>query len=191
MIGVLSVPATVVRLERIMRPANASVGASNNDSLAGVEERPNIGRMSVAYSRFDRSRPLRLRRSFDRALLRQIVFNARITFNPGDVRPRGELIDDFTAAFHQDCVNDVERTVLDGAVAQELQNSVLRCLRLGLQSLEYESTLFSLAREIRGRANVGLISEDDQKFCLLSIGSVFDHPWRDLVRPIQRLSGLS
>ena len=33
-IGVLPVPATVVRLERVMRPANASIGAGNNDVLA-------------------------------------------------------------------------------------------------------------------------------------------------------------
>src|SRR5262245_43731736 len=122
MIGVLPFPATVVRLERVMRPANASVGASNNDSLAGVEERPNIGRMSVAYSRFDRSRPLRLRRSFDRALFRQIVFDVWITFNPGDVRPSRELLEDFTAAFHQDCINDVEGSMFDGTIAKPLQD---------------------------------------------------------------------
>src|SRR5262245_25579885 len=130
MIGVLPVPATVVRLQRVMRPANASVGASNNDSLAGVEERPNIGRMSIAYSRFDRSRPLRLRRSFDRALFGQMVFNVRITFNPSDVRPIRELLDNFTAAFHQDCINDVEGSMFDGTIPKPLQNWFLCGLRL-------------------------------------------------------------
>ena len=33
-IGVLSVPTTVMRLERVMRPANTGIGAGNNNSLA-------------------------------------------------------------------------------------------------------------------------------------------------------------
>ena len=39
-IGVDAVPAAVVRLERVMRPANASIGTGNHDSLASDNRGP-------------------------------------------------------------------------------------------------------------------------------------------------------
>jgi hypothetical protein len=72
--------------------------------------------------------------------------------------------------------------VLDGAVAQQLQNRVLRCLGLALESLVYESSLFSLGWEVRGRTYVCLIGKHNEKFSLLTVSSVFHYPRRNLVR---------
>lgn len=52
-IGVDSVPTSVVRFERVMRPANPGVGTGNNNVLAGVPKRPNLRSMRVLNSRFD------------------------------------------------------------------------------------------------------------------------------------------
>ena len=41
-IGVLSVPATVVRLQRIMRPTHASVGAPHNNVLSRKTQCPEL-----------------------------------------------------------------------------------------------------------------------------------------------------
>ena len=39
-----------------MRPANAGIGARNNDVLPGESERPDLRRVRVVDSRFDRGR---------------------------------------------------------------------------------------------------------------------------------------
>ena len=61
-IGVLSVPAAVVRLERVMRPAHAGVRAGDDNVLSGKPERPYLRRMRVIDARFDRCRALKMRR---------------------------------------------------------------------------------------------------------------------------------
>ena len=61
-IGGDSVPAAVVRLERVMRPALAGISASNRDSLAPETQRPYIRRVRVSDARLDCLWCLRLRR---------------------------------------------------------------------------------------------------------------------------------
>ena len=78
-IGIHSVPATIVRLERVMRPANAGIGASDNNTLSGETQCPHLGRVRVCDPWFDRGR-LR-RRFFDTARLRQVVVDKRIAFH--------------------------------------------------------------------------------------------------------------
>ena len=53
-IGVCPVPTTVMRLERVMRPANASIRAGDNNSLAAKSECPHVRRMCVSNPRLDR-----------------------------------------------------------------------------------------------------------------------------------------
>ena len=55
-VRVCSVPATVVRLERVMGPANTGICAGNNDSLASESQRPYVGRVRVLDARLDRRR---------------------------------------------------------------------------------------------------------------------------------------
>ena len=55
-IGVLAVPTAVMRLERVMRPANAGVRAGDNNVLAGESQRPYLRRMRVIDAGFDRCR---------------------------------------------------------------------------------------------------------------------------------------
>ena len=72
-VGGLSVPAAVVRLKRVMRPANTGIGASNHNSLAGETELPDLRRVRVIDSWFDRLRYPRLRRRFSyRIRLRKV-----------------------------------------------------------------------------------------------------------------------
>jgi hypothetical protein len=61
-IGVLSVPAAVVRLERVMRPANTGIGAGNHDGFPSEPERPDIRRMRVSDARWNRRRRAGLQR---------------------------------------------------------------------------------------------------------------------------------
>ena len=53
-IGVLSVPAAVVRFKRVMRPANTSVGAPHNNVLPGKSQRPDLRCVGVIDPRLYR-----------------------------------------------------------------------------------------------------------------------------------------
>jgi hypothetical protein len=53
-IGVDPVPAAIMRLKHIMRPANTSVCASNHDSFPFESKRPHIRRVRIGNSRLDR-----------------------------------------------------------------------------------------------------------------------------------------
>jgi len=57
-IGILSVPPTVMRLERIMGPALTGISISDNDSLSREPERPYLRRMGVIDARLNRGRLL-------------------------------------------------------------------------------------------------------------------------------------
>ena len=52
-IGIHSVPAAIVRLEGVVRPAHAGVRAGYNNVLSGKTQRPYLGRMRVIDARFD------------------------------------------------------------------------------------------------------------------------------------------
>ena len=85
-VGGLSVPAAVVRLKRVMRPANTGIGASNNNSLAGETELPDLRRVRVIDSWFNRLRYPRPRRRFSyRIRLRKVIVNMRIALYPRHV----------------------------------------------------------------------------------------------------------
>lgn len=70
--------------------------------------------------------------------------------------------------------------MLDAAFAQLLQDWFLRSLTLVPQGLIDVAPLFSLSLQIGRAAQVCLVSQHDEKLGLLSIGSVFHHPRRDL-----------
>ena len=72
--------------------------------------------------------------------------------------------------------------MLDGAVAQPLQNWFLSGLGLAQQGLIDEAALFSLGRQIGRAAQIRLVSQHNEKFSLLTVGGVFHHPRRDLLR---------
>ena len=55
-VGVLSVPAAIVRFQRGMRPANASICAGYNNALPHKSEGPHVGRMRVLDPRLNRRR---------------------------------------------------------------------------------------------------------------------------------------
>ena len=52
-VGRYSVPAAVMRFERVMRPANAGIGARHNDVLPRESQRPDLRRVGVIDSWFD------------------------------------------------------------------------------------------------------------------------------------------
>ena len=47
-----------------------------------------------------------------------------------------------------------------------------------------EAALFNLGWQISCRAQVSPVGEHNKELSLLSIGRVFDHPWRDFVRDV-------
>src|SRR5262249_51089048 len=88
-IGVLSVPAAVMRLERVMRPALAGIGASHCNSLTAKSECPYVRRVRVLNARLNRRGVLWLRRRLDNSIgLREHIVNDRIAFYARDIRTR-------------------------------------------------------------------------------------------------------
>ena len=134
-IGVYSVPAAIVRLERIVCPANAGIGAGNHDTLPGETQRPHLRRVCVIDAWFDRVRRLRaleVRRRLNRsARLRQVIVDDRIAFHSCHVRTSCQCRGDLAATtLHQNCINDVEGSMFDAVFAQPLQDRSLRSLGL-------------------------------------------------------------
>ena len=72
------------------------------------------------------------------------------------------------------------------AFAQALDFSLSR-LRLVEKGLEHEPALFGLRLQVRGRGQICLVSQHNEKFRLLTIGSVVHDPRRDLVRRIESI----
>src|SRR6266542_477067 len=70
--------------------------------------------------------------------------------------------------------------MLDAALPQPLQNRPLRCLGLVPQRIVHVAAFLGFYAQSRCRAQVGLISEHDEKFSLLAIGGVLNYPRRDL-----------
>ena len=59
-VGHCSVPAAIVTLKRVMRPANAGISGSDHESLAGKSARPDLRRVRVIDVRLNRIGSLRL-----------------------------------------------------------------------------------------------------------------------------------
>src|SRR4029077_15410342 len=100
-VGVLPVPTAVVRLKRIMGPANAGIGARNHDILARESQRPYLRRVGVSDSWVDCGWHLRLR-YLHRSRLRQVVVDTRIAFYSRHVGTRGQPIDHLPCSPYQD-----------------------------------------------------------------------------------------
>jgi hypothetical protein len=88
-IGVLTIPTAIMRLKRVMRPANAGVCAGYNNVLSGKTQRPYLGRMRVIDARFDCCGSLEVRRRLLHCLrLRKTILDVWIAFYSRHVRPR-------------------------------------------------------------------------------------------------------
>jgi hypothetical protein len=70
--------------------------------------------------------------------------------------------------------------MLKPALTHPLQDWALSRLRFVEKRLEHEPTLFRLRLQVSRRAQVSLISQYNEKFRLLTITGVLDHPRRDL-----------
>ena len=155
-IRVDSVPAAVMRLERVMCPANTGIRTGNHDGLPLESERPDIWRVRVSNPRLNRHRRRRAagsqRRLFDRTSLRKVIVNKRITCNPRHIRASSQRVGNLTSAFHKDRINDIKRLMLDFAVTQPLQDRLLRTLGLLQQGLINEAALFRFSLQIGSRA---------------------------------------
>ena len=138
-----------------MRPANPSVCTGNNNVLTGVPKRPDLWRVRITDSWFDCSWPRR--RFLNRAWLRQVVMNNWVAFNASHLRERRQCLSELAITLHQNCVNDVERLILNFAFVQLLQNGPLRGLALAQQRFIHVAALLSLGRQTSRAAQVGLI----------------------------------
>src|SRR5205823_7670537 len=76
-----AIPASVVRLERVMSPALPRVSAADRDTLASEPQRPHIRRMCISYAGLDCRRGLRLRGGSNNGVrLRKDISNVWIAF---------------------------------------------------------------------------------------------------------------
>ena len=78
--------------------------------------------------------------------LRQRIVNVRIAFDSRHVLPASQRFSYFTAAFHQDRVNNVKGAMLDPAFTQPLQDRSLCCLALVPKRIINVATFFRLRR---------------------------------------------
>jgi hypothetical protein len=147
-IGVCSVPTAVMRLESVMCPTNPGISSCNNNSLTAKSECPHVRRVRISNPRLDRRRSPRdarlQRRLVDRASLRKIIVNNRVTCHMRHVRTGSQHFSELAVSFHQNRVNDIERLMLDVAVLQQLQDRPLCGLRFVQQGLINETALFGL-----------------------------------------------
>src|SRR5438477_12566094 len=85
MVRICSVPTSVMRLERVMRPANTGICAGDYDSLPFEPERTDFRRMRINDSRLDRRPRARSaglqRRLLYRSWLRKIIAHQWITLD--------------------------------------------------------------------------------------------------------------
>src|SRR5581483_4495818 len=93
-IGSHSVPAAVVRLEGVMRPAHACVCARYRNPLSPEAQCPHIGRVRVGDSRLDRLRTLR--RLIDGLRLGKVILDVGIAFYPRYVRASSQRLGNLT-----------------------------------------------------------------------------------------------
>ena len=170
-----------------MRPANTGICTGNNNVLAGVPKRPDLWRVRIIDSWFDRGWPRR--RFLNRAWLRQVVMNNWVAFDASHPRERRQCLSDLAITLHQNCVNDIERLILNFAFVQPLQNGRLRGLALAQQHLIHVAALFSLGRQTSRAAQVSLIGQYNEKFSLLTVGGVLHHPRRNLL--VKRVNALA
>ena len=99
-IGVLPVPTAIMRLKRVMRPANTCIGAGNNNVLPSESQCPYLRRVGVNDAGFDCGRPVRLGRTFNGPGSRQIVVDTRIAFHSRHVRPGCQCLGDLAVTLH-------------------------------------------------------------------------------------------
>ena len=96
MVGVHAIPAAIVRLKRIMRPAITGIGAGNNDVLPGEPQRPYLGRVRVIDPWLDRFRTQEEGRRFiDGTRLRKVIMDKRIAFHPCNFGPGRQRFGNF------------------------------------------------------------------------------------------------
>src|SRR6266404_5333402 len=159
MVRICSVPTSVMRLERVMRPANTGICAGDHDCLTFEPERPDIRRMRVNDSRLDRRRRARSarlqRRLLDRAWLRKIIVNQGITLDARYLRSSSQSVGNLARAFHQNGVNDIERLIAYVSFAQPFQDWLLCAVRLLQQGLINEAAFLCLGGQTSRTANVG------------------------------------
>ena len=90
-IGRDSIPAAILRLQRVVCPTLTSICAANCNSLASEPQRPDIRRVRVGDVRFNCLRFMRQRQAASkRGRLRQRILNVRIAFDSGHVLPASQ-----------------------------------------------------------------------------------------------------
>src|ERR1043166_5474153 len=107
-----------MRLQCIMCPANARIGASYNNILSSEPECPYIRRMRVTDTRLDRRGPLERWWSLTQSLrLRQLILDLWIAFYSRHIRAGCQRLCNLSRSLHQDCVNNVKGAIFNPAFA--------------------------------------------------------------------------
>ena len=87
-IGIHSIPAAIMRLERVVCPANAGVRTGYNNVLPCKTQCPYLGRMRIIDAWFDGFGSLEMRKRFiDCLRFRKMILDLRVAFYARHVRP--------------------------------------------------------------------------------------------------------
>jgi hypothetical protein len=103
-IRVCSVPAAVMRLQRVMSPANASIRSGHNNRFSFEAQRPHVGRMRVINSRLNCRRSNGTaglqRRLLDVTELRKVIVDHWVAFDSCHVGTGRECLGKLAVSFH-------------------------------------------------------------------------------------------
>ena len=125
-IGRDSVPAAVVRLQRVMRPALAGISAANRNSLTPEAQRPHIRCVRVSDARLNRLRFCGCEEASTSAFgCGKDISNVWIAFHSRHILTGRQRFGDLAAALHQNRVHNVEGTMLDRRAHATIAESVL------------------------------------------------------------------
>ena len=177
-----AVPAAILRLERIVRPARAGIEIADNDAGALKAQSPDGRRVHIVHSPLHRGRgrrPIRGRREICNF---RLLDPARriIGIDPSDVAASGERFHDRAIGRGHDHVRGPEGLVAHAPNIQEAPEIGLRARRVLRQSVIDKPAAGILVFHAVSRAYVRLLGQEDDYGGELSIRRSRQHLGRDL-----------
>ena len=174
-VGRGAVPAPVVRLERVVRPAHPGVLVADHDSLPRVAERPDLGRVDLRHARLDCVGPGASARR-----LRLEPPGAVVRLDHAHVRAGGESLDQRPVASRSDHVRRPVRCVRGLPRLEQRADRGLCPCGVPLEGpVDVPATSVLVPHRIRG-AQIGLVAQLDDERGVLPAGRVLQNLRIDL-----------